>query len=135
MRTQVAIVGGGPAGLLLSQLLYGAGIDSVVLERQSKAHVLKRIRAGVLEPGSVKLLRDAGVGQRMDREGHVHDGSWIAWQDREPFLINTKAHCGKPMVSHGQTAITVRRTARMTMQTAAALNSGIGSLKRRVRRR
>ena len=60
----------------------------------------------MLEPGSVKLLRDAGVGQRMDREGHAHDGSWIAWQDREPFLINTKAHCGKPMASHGQTAIT-----------------------------
>jgi p-hydroxybenzoate 3-monooxygenase len=105
-RTQVAIIGGGPAGLLLSHFLHLGGIDSVVLERQSKAHVLKRIRAGVLEPGSVKLLRDAGVGQRMDREGHVHDGSWIAWQDREPFLINTKAHCGKPMVSHGQTAIT-----------------------------
>ena len=82
------------------------GIDSVVLERQSKAYVLKRIRAGVLEDGTVKLLRDAGLGQRMDREGHAHDGSWIVWQDREPFLINTKAHYGKPMVSHGQTAIT-----------------------------
>ncbi len=105
-RTQVAIIGGGPAGLLLSHLLHLGGIDSIVLERQTKAHVLKRIRAGVLEYGTVKLLRDAGLGQRMDREGHVHDGSWIAWQDREPFLINTKAHCGKPMTSFGQTAIT-----------------------------
>jgi p-hydroxybenzoate 3-monooxygenase len=105
-RTQVAIIGGGPAGLLLSHMLHLGGIESVVLERQSKAHVLKRIRAGVLEYGSVKLLRDAGVGQRMDREGHAHDGSWIAWQDREPFLIDTKKHTGKPMVSHGQTAIT-----------------------------
>src|SRR5271167_2138380 len=105
-RTQVAIIGGGPAGLLLSHMLHLGGVDSVVLERQTKAHVLKRIRAGVLEDGTVKLLRDAGLGQRMDQEGHTHDGSWIVWQDREPFLINTKAHCGKPMVSHGQTAIT-----------------------------
>ena len=105
-RTQVAIIGGGPAGLLLSHMLHLGGVESVVLERQTKAHVLKRIRAGVLEDGTVKLLRDAGLGERMDREGHVHDGSWIAWQDRKPFLIDTKAHCGKPMVSHGQTAIT-----------------------------
>jgi p-hydroxybenzoate 3-monooxygenase len=105
-RTQVAIVGGGPAGLLLSHLLHLHGIHSVVLERQSRARVLKRIRAGVLEFGSVKLLRDAGVGKRMDREGHAHDGSWIAWQDREPFLIDTKTHTGRPMWSHGQTAIT-----------------------------
>src|SRR5271157_5036121 len=105
-RTQVAIIGGGPAGLLLSHLLHLGGIDSIVLERQTKAYVLKRIRAGVLEPGSVKLLRDAGLGERMDREGHAHDGSWIAWQDREAFLINTKEHCGKPMTSFGQSAIT-----------------------------
>jgi len=105
-RTQVAIIGGGPAGLLLSHLLHLDKIDSVILERQTKAYVLQRIRAGVLEPGSVKFLRDAGLGERMDREGHAHDGSWIAWQDREAFLINTKAHCGKPMTSFGQTAIT-----------------------------
>ncbi len=105
-RTQVAIIGGGPAGLLLSHMLHLSGIDSVVLERQTMAYVLKRIRAGVLEYGSVKLLREAGVGERMDREGHMHDGSWIVWQDREPFLIDTKKHTGRPMWSHGQTAIT-----------------------------
>ena len=105
-RTQVAIIGGGPAGLLLSHLLHRHGIDSVVLERQTKAYVLKRIRAGVLEYGSVKVLRDSGAGERMDREGHAHDGSFIVWQDREPFLIDTKTHTGRPMWSHGQTAIT-----------------------------
>ena len=89
-RTQVAIIGGGPAGLLLSHMLHLGGIDSVVLERQSKAYVLKRIRAGVLEYGTVKLLRDAGLGERMDREGHAHDGSWIVWQDREPFSSTPK---------------------------------------------
>ena len=105
-RTQVAIIGGGPAGLLLSHLLHGHGIDSVVLERQTKAYVLKRIRAGVLEFGSVEVLRELGAGERMDREGHAHDGSWIVWQDRDPFLIDTKTHAGRPMWSHGQTAIT-----------------------------
>src|SRR5271165_4111906 len=105
-RTQVAIIGGGPAGLLLSHMLHLGRIDSVVLERQTKAYVLKRIRAGVLEDGTAKLLRDAGLGQRMDREGHAHDGSWIVWQDREPFLIDTKTHAGRPMWSHGQTAVT-----------------------------
>ncbi len=105
-RTQVAIIGGGPAGLLLAHMLHLNNIDSVVLERQTKAYVLKRIRAGVLEFGSVKMLRDSGVGERMDREGHAHDGAWIVWQGREPFLIDTKTYAGRPMWSHGQTAIT-----------------------------
>ena len=72
MRTQVVVVGGGPAGLLLSQLLQRQGIDNVLLERHSRAYVLARIRAGVIETGAVELLREAGVGQRMEREGLVH---------------------------------------------------------------
>jgi p-hydroxybenzoate 3-monooxygenase len=105
-QTQVAIVGGGPSGLLLSHMLHLRNIDSIVLERQTRQHVLQRIRAGVLEHGTVKLLRDVGLGERMDREGQVHDGTYIAWEDRLPFLINTKKYTGKQMMAYGQTAIT-----------------------------
>jgi p-hydroxybenzoate 3-monooxygenase len=106
MRTQVAIIGGGPAGLLLSHILDRNGIDSVVLERQTRSHVLERIRAGVLEAGTVALLREVGLGERMDREGQLHDGSGIAWEDRPHFLIDTRKYTGKPMMAYGQTAIT-----------------------------
>lgn len=105
-RTQVAIIGGGPAGLLLSHMLAMDGIDSVVLERQTKAYVLTRIRAGVLEDGTVKLLRDVGLGTRMDAEGKAHNGTVIAWQDRPDFLIDTFRHTGGRMMAFGQTAIT-----------------------------
>src|SRR5271165_7041229 len=88
-RTQVAIIGAGPAGLLLSHLLHRQGIDSVVLERQTRSHVLERIRAGVLEAGTVALLREVGLGVRMDREGHPHDGAAIAWEGRPRFFIDT----------------------------------------------
>src|SRR6204780_4913966 len=106
MRTQVVIVGAGPAGLLLSHILDRNGIDSIVLERQTRAHVLERIRAGVLEAGTIALLREVGLGERMDREGHLHDGSWIAWETRPRFLIDTRKYTGKPMMAYGQTAIT-----------------------------
>jgi len=106
MRTQVAIIGAGPAGLLLSHILDRNGIDSVVLERQSRAHVMQRIRAGVLENGSVNLLREIGLGARMDREGHPHNGSGIAWEGRKRFFIDTKKFTGKIMMTYGQTALT-----------------------------
>ncbi|MBX9776334.1 MAG: 4-hydroxybenzoate 3-monooxygenase [Xanthobacteraceae bacterium] len=105
-RTQVAIVGGGPAGLLLSHMLARNGIDSIVLERHSRGHVLERIRAGVLEAGTVELLREVGLGERMDREGQPHDGSGIAWEGKPHFLIDTRKHTGRPMMAYGQTAIT-----------------------------
>jgi p-hydroxybenzoate 3-monooxygenase len=105
-RTQVAIIGGGPAGLLLSHILHREGIDSIVLERHSRAHVLERIRAGVLEAGTIELLRAVGLGERMDREGILHDGSAIAWEGRPRLLIDTRKYTGKPMMAYGQTAIT-----------------------------
>jgi p-hydroxybenzoate 3-monooxygenase len=105
-RTQVAIIGGGPAGLLLSHILHRNGIDSIVLERQSRAYVLERIRAGVLESGSVALLREVGLGARMDREGQPHAGSAIAWEGRPHFLIDARKYTGRPMMAYGQTAIT-----------------------------
>jgi len=106
VKTSVAIIGGGPAGLLLSQLLDLAGIDSVVLERQTKEYVLQRIRAGVLEWGTVEVLRQAGVGVRMDSEGHLHDGTGIAWAGERYLTIDTKKYTNKPMMAYGQTAIT-----------------------------
>ena len=106
MRTQVAIIGGGPAGLLLSHMLDRQGVDSIVLERQSRDHVLKRIRAGVLEAGTIRLLRDVGLGDRLDREGLPHDGTAIAWAGRERFFIDTRKCTGKAMMAYGQTAIT-----------------------------
>jgi p-hydroxybenzoate 3-monooxygenase len=105
MRTQVAIIGGGPAGMLLSELLHGHGVDSVVLERHSRAHVLSRIRAGVLEPTTVDVLRANGLAERMDREGHAHDGMKIVWAGRETYFIDIYRHLGKRFVAYGQTAL------------------------------
>ena len=72
MKVQVCIIGGGPSGLLLSQLLHLQGIDTIVLEKYSRDHVLARVRAGVLEHGFAKLMREAQCGERMDREGEIH---------------------------------------------------------------
>lgn len=82
MKTQVAIIGAGPSGLLLGQLLLKAGIDNIIIERQSPDYVLSRIRAGVLEQGMVDLLREAGVSERMDQDGLVHDGFELAFDGR-----------------------------------------------------
>lgn len=105
MRTQVAIVGGGPSGLLLSQLLHRHGIDSVVLERRTRDHVLSRIRAGVLERGVVDLMRAAGISERMEREGLAHDGTLISYGD-EMFRIDFKKHAGQEVIVYGQTELT-----------------------------
>jgi p-hydroxybenzoate 3-monooxygenase len=104
MRTQVAIVGGGPSGMLLAHLLAKAGIESVVIEQRSRAYVLDRVRAGVLEHGSVELLRSIGVGERMDREGFVHDGTELS-NNGQGFRIDFKAVSGRAVMVYGQTEV------------------------------
>ncbi|MBO1076283.1 4-hydroxybenzoate 3-monooxygenase [Roseomonas marmotae] len=105
-RTQVVIIGAGPAGLLLSQLLHRAGIDCVVLERRSRAYVESRIRAGVLEHGTVALLEQAGAAERLHREGLPHDGFSLAL-DGETFRIDVRALTGgRTITVYGQTEVT-----------------------------
>ena len=105
MKTQVAIIGGGPSGLLLSQLLNRAGVETVVLERASRAHVLARIRAGVLEAGTVQMLHEAGVADRMEREGTPHSGCYLT-DDDLMVRINFEELTGKPVMVYGQTEVT-----------------------------
>jgi p-hydroxybenzoate 3-monooxygenase len=105
LSTQVAIIGAGPAGSLLSHLLHRAGIESIVVERSSRSHVLSRIRAGILEWGSVEVLRAAGLDGRMDLDGHVHDGAALVWGGREPFFVDINRHVGSHFMSYGQTNI------------------------------
>jgi len=105
LRTEVAIIGGGPSGLLLGQLLYKQGIDTVVLERVSADHVLKRIRAGILETGFAALMREAGVGARMDTEGLPHDGFAIACNGRATRIDLHKLTGGRNVLCYGQTEI------------------------------
>ena len=106
MRTQVAIIGAGPSGLLLGQLLHNAGIDNVIIERQTGEYVLGRIRAGVLEQGMVDLLRQAGVSQRMDAEGLVHDGFELALDNRQVHIDLKGLTGGKTVMVYGQTEVT-----------------------------
>ncbi|MDJ0614988.1 MAG: 4-hydroxybenzoate 3-monooxygenase [Rhizobiaceae bacterium] len=105
MKTSVVIVGGGPSGLLLSQLLHTKGIESIVLERKTKEYVLGRIRAGVLETGLVKLMEEAGCAERLHAEGFVHDGTQIAFGE-EFFRVDFTALTGTPVVVYGQTEVT-----------------------------
>ncbi|HSZ97466.1 MAG TPA: 4-hydroxybenzoate 3-monooxygenase [Bradyrhizobium sp.] len=118
MRTKIAIIGAGPAGLLLGQLLHACGIDNVILERHTPDYVLARIRAGLLEEGTVALLDDAGAGGRAHREGLVHGGIELAFGG-ERHRIDLHAPTGKTMMIYGQTEVTLdlmnaRRAAGLT---------------------
>ncbi|WP_411566431.1 4-hydroxybenzoate 3-monooxygenase [Pseudomonas orientalis] len=106
LKTQVAIIGAGPSGLLLGQLLHNAGIQTLVLERQSADHVQGRIRAGVLEQGMVDLLREAGVSRRMDAEGLVHDGFALARDGRLTHIDLKALSGGRSVMIYGQTEVT-----------------------------
>lgn len=106
IKTQVAIIGSGPSGLLLGQLLAKQGIDNVIVERSTADHVLSRIRAGILEQGFVDLIKEAGCNSRMDKEGHIHDGFQIS-VDGESTRIDLKERTGGKVVTcYGQTEIT-----------------------------
>jgi p-hydroxybenzoate 3-monooxygenase len=105
MRTQVAIIGAGPSGLLLGQLLHQQGIDTVILENRSADYVLGRIRAGVIEQGMVGLLEQAGVAERLHKEGLVHDGTELAFAGAR-HRIDFKKFTGKTVTVYGQTEIT-----------------------------
>ena len=106
MKTQVCIIGGGPSGLLLSQLLHLKGIDTILLERHSREYVLARIRAGVLEHGFAKLMREAQCSERMDREGEIHEGFFIAHDGRLDRIDLHKYSGGNSVIVYGQTELT-----------------------------
>jgi len=105
-KTQVAIVGAGPSGLLLGQLLTKAGINNVILERKTGEYVLSRIRAGVLEQGTVNLIRESGAGERMDKEGVIHTGTDFSFQGEHYHIDIEKYSGGKHVVVYGQTEVT-----------------------------
>jgi len=106
MRTQVAIIGAGPSGLLLGQLLYKAGIDNIIIERQGADYVLGRIRAGVLEQVAVDLLDECGVGARMHREGLVHEGIELLFKGARHRIDMHGLTGGKNVTVYGQTEVT-----------------------------
>ena len=106
MRTQVAIIGAGPSGLLLGQLLHKAGIDAIIIERQSPDYVLSRIRAGVLEQVTMDLLDEAGVGTRMHKEGLVHGGFDLLFKGQRHRIDMNELTGGKNVMVYGQTEVT-----------------------------
>src|ERR687883_620842 len=105
MRTQVAIIGAGPAGLVLAHLLARRGIESVVLESRSRDYVEARVRAGVLEQGTVDLLRELGVAERLDRQGIVHGGIYLQFEGERHHVPMDELTGGRSIVIYGQTEV------------------------------
>ncbi len=105
MKTKVLIIGAGPSGLMLSLILHNNNIDNIILEKQSSEHVANRIRAGILEPATVELLKDVGVGERVSKEGIKHRGFNIAFDDKI-FSIDLQKLSNNAVTVYGQTEIT-----------------------------
>jgi len=106
MRTQVAIIGAGPAGLLLGALLHKAGIDNIIIERQSGNYVLGRIRAGILEQGTINMLHEVGAGQRLAAEGTPHHAIELVFKNQRHAIDVTGLTGGKVVTAYGQTEVT-----------------------------
>src|SRR3954470_16206731 len=107
-RTQVAIIGAGPAGMLLAHLLHGEGVESVVVETRSEEYVASRIRAGILEQSTVDLLRDVGLADRLEREGDEHRGIHLQWTDggqAERHHVDFVDLTGRSVWVYGQTEV------------------------------
>jgi p-hydroxybenzoate 3-monooxygenase len=104
-RTQVGIVGAGPAGLLLGHLLHLQGIDSVILERSEREHVIERVRAGVLEQGTVDLMRQIGAGDRLDREGLRHEGLYLSFRGERHHVNMAALAGGRAITVYGQNEV------------------------------
>ncbi len=102
MRTQVAIIGAGPAGLMLAQLLHGHGLESIIIERHDRAYIERRLRAGVLEQGTVDLLHAVGVGERLAREGLVHHGFYLQFEGQRHRIALSELTGGRAITVYGQ---------------------------------
>src|SRR5215213_2560896 len=102
MRTQVAIIGAGPAGLMLAQLLHGYGLESIIIERHDRAYIEQRLRAGVLEQGTVDLLHSVGVGERLAREGLVHHGFYLQFEGERHRIPLSELTGGRAITVYGQ---------------------------------
>ena len=127
MRTQVAIIGAGPAGLMLGHLLHLRGIDSVILENRSRDYVVERVRAGVLEQGTVDLMTSTGVGDRLRREGMRHDGIHLAFNGRRHRVDMAELTSGRAITIYGQNEV-VKDLMDARLETGRPLHFEVGSV-------